>query len=163
MSLGSILKSVGKWLSGIFKDLQTHVAPVAISVVEAIKSISDSGVLTDVAAVLGGVLPKEIVTIIQNALPKILTDLLAIEGLPANPTAEQVKTFTDEIIASFASKTFQQNSALYTQLGVEIYNLIEDEINKNPANASLSFAEIVAIIEAAYQDYLAAKATAANP
>ena len=161
MRLGSILKSAGKCIGGIFKDIQTHVAPVAVTIVEAIKGLSDAGILSDVATVIGGVLPKAIVTLIQAELPKILADLLAIEGLPANATPDQIKAFTDAIITSFASKSFQEKSELYTKLGVQVYNLIETQVNANPANASLTFAQIVAIIEESYQAYLADQADAA--
>lgn len=160
MSLGSILKAIGNWLSKAFANIQQHAAPIAVAIVEGVKSLSDAGILTDLAAILPGAIPKEAVTLIQNALPKILADLLAIEGLSANATPEQIQTFVNSIIASFASKTFQAKSQLLTLLGVQVYNLIETEINKNPANAKLTFAQIVTIIENSYQDYVQDQAAA---
>lgn len=159
MSLGSILKAVGGWFAKIFKDIETDVIPVAVAVVQAVKNISDDGLLDTIDKLFGNIVPPSVLAAIKAEIPKILADLLSIEGLPADPTPDQIKSFADAIIASFASMDFQKKSEALTRLGVKITVLIQGLV---ASGQTKSFAAWATLLEESYQDYLESQNTDPN-
>lgn len=150
MSLKSILHDVGAWFTKAFKTVRDDADRIAITITQNLKLASDSGLLKVLTDLIPGTLDDKILQFLQNALPKALAVELALQGLPDNPTPEQVKEFIDLVISKLASKNWQDQSKFYTSLSVNLYNQIEQDFNNHPDNANLSFAEVVSIIESAY-------------
>lgn len=161
MSLKSILHDVGAWFSKAFKTVRDDADKVAITITQGLKLALDSGLVKVVTDLIPGTLDDDIVKFLQTAIPKALAIELSLQGLPDNPTPDQVKTFIDLVVKNVASKNWQAQSEFYTSLSVNLFNQIEQDFNQNPDAANLSFAQIVAVIESAYQqikDHNAAQA-----
>lgn len=78
MSLGSLLKTVGNWISGIFKKgsdiLENVVLPTAIAVTNALKlilSTDTSDLLGHLAGAAGAAVEDKVRTILDNIIPKL--------------------------------------------------------------------------------------------
>jgi hypothetical protein len=139
------------------KVIQTNVVPIVITIVEGIKKNEDNGVLPAVASILGTITSNLSVTInndIEAFIPRTLAGLLAIEGLPANPTTEQVQAFETAILTAIGGLNFVNKTKLWSTLGAQLYTLINDALNGTTTGTPLTFAKIVAIVDAGYNDYL---------
>jgi len=155
MSLGSILKSIGNWFAKAFNSIKDDADTVAITLTQYLKVALDSGLLKTIADLIPGGLGKDVITVLQNAIPKILALELGLQGLPDNATPEQIQAFILSIEQAVGGKDFQAKSAFWTKFSVQVYSLIQTEINKSPDHATLTFAQIVSIVEEAYQQYMA--------
>ena len=159
--LGKAVQNVGTAIADVFKFVETTADKVAISVTEGVKTALVNGTLGFIADIADGLtksqVPTEIVTLISNNIDKLLAVELAIQGLPANPTAADVLAFEQSVLKAFG--VVSNTSKLYTTLAAQIYGIIQTEINKN---TSLTFAELVADVEEAYQDYVQDSQTTAS-
>lgn len=152
MSLIKPLISAFAWLKSKFIDHIKSTAVVAVTMTETIKALlanPAAGFLENVAdGVTHTQLPTEIATAVNNEIPKILAIELGVEGLPENPTADQILTFEQAILKAFNVNS--DNSKLYTTLGAQIYGRIQTTLTKTPGK----FADWVNAVEGGYQDYL---------
>lgn len=148
MSIFSDLIKPFVWLSKVFVSHSVSDAPVAITITEAIKAILANpivGFLENVAdAVTGTQIPTTVANAITGIIPKILAVELGIQGLPANPTPDQILAFEQSILKAFSITS--NNSKLYTELGAQIYGILQ-------ASPDTKFATLVNDIEQAYLDY----------
>src|ERR1700690_391006 len=151
--VGKAAKSVGSWLSKAFTDIAADAAPVAVAIIEELKTLWGTGAPGFLASladtILKSQLPTQIVTAVGNALPTLLSDALALEGLATNPTAAQIQTFENAFLAAF--KVAPDQSQIYSTLGAQIVALIRT--NTAPGQ-KFTFAVLVNDLETAYQDYL---------
>lgn len=159
MSLGTILKSIfGK--DGFFDRLFTHIKKdvnvVAITVTEAIKLALDSGTAGFLAGIIDSLfkthIAQDVLGLLKKFIPKILATELAIQGLPDNPTPDDILAFEQSVLKAFS--VTDDKSKLYTTLAAQLYGHIKDALG----DGKVTFAEAVIIIEATYQDYLTDKA-----
>jgi hypothetical protein len=159
--IGKAAKSVGTWLSKAFQDIETDAAPVAVAIIEELKTLWGGAVPGFIASILDTLLksqlPSEIVTAIGKALPTLLADALALEGLATNPTPAQITTFEQAVLAAF--KVSPDQSQLYSTLGAQIIAIIR--ANTAPGQ-KFTFAVLVNDLEQAYQDYLSDQTAAAQ-
>jgi hypothetical protein len=150
----SIFKKIGAFLSKVFKSVKTSGDQVAISITEGVKTALDTGIVDFLAqlmsAILPGVhdIPEEVVAAIKVAIPKVLAAELAVQGLPDNPTQDDILAFEQKVMAAFG--VHDNKSKLYTTLAAQIYGIIEAH-NGN----SWTFAQLVIAVEKAYADYVA--------
>jgi len=152
----SIFTKIWAWVKKTFNTIKVDVAPIAVGIVEDIKNAEANGILPAIANALSTITGGLSVTInadIQAAIPNTLAALLALEGLPSNPTADQITAFENAVLKAISSKSFQQKSALWTTLAGQVYILIATDLKQN--NGTLTFAQIVTLVEDAYQQYLA--------
>lgn len=151
MSLFSGISQAFNWLTKVFVSHTVSAAPVAVTITEYIKTLLANPVtntLENIAdAVTGTQVPTAIANDINAIIPKILAVELGIEGLPANATPTQILGFEQAILSSF--NVTGNNSKLYTELGSQIYGIIQTTI----ANGNTNFAAWVTAIEQAYLDY----------
>ncbi len=161
MSFFSLIIKPFVWLAKVFVSHAVSAAPVAITITEGIKTLLAnpiSSLLENIAdTVTGTNLPTAVANDINAIIPKILAVELGIEGLPQNPTADQILTFEQAVLSAFNVKS--NNSKLYTELGAQIYGIIQASVN---SSTGINFATLVADVEQAYIDYqkdLAANAT----
>lgn len=155
--IGKAAKSVGSWFAKAFKDIEADAAPVAVTIIEELKALWGGPVPGFLASLLDTLtksqLPTVIVNAIGNALPTLLADALALEGLATNPTAAQITTFEQAVLAAF--KVTPDQSQLYSTLGAQLIALIR--ANTAPGQ-KFTFAVLVNDLETAYQDYLSDQA-----
>jgi uncharacterized protein (DUF2267 family) len=152
--IGKAFQSIGAWFAKAFKNIQTDAAPVAVAIVEELQTLLKSGVATFLENVLDTMLKSGVPTAIANAisaaLPKILADLLAIEGLPTSPTDVQLTAFSQAVLAAWGIN--DNTSKVYTTLGAQIIGIIR--ANTAPGQ-KFTFAVLVADLEQSYQDWQA--------
>jgi hypothetical protein len=162
MSIGSFLKNVGAWFAKVWKSLQDDIAPIAVTITEGLKTALDSGVLPAIASLIpdgiGAEISSWLTTNGDTVLAKILAVELGITGLPANATPAEVEAFATSVISALAGSSAAAKPQIWTTVAVQFYQLLDTAVNES-ANGSLSFAQIVALIEEAYQDYVADTAT----
>lgn len=156
----SIFTKIGAWFAKIWKSLKESGIQVAVTITESIKSALDSGsvgwfaTLIEEVFPVTGKIPEEVVAALKANIVKILAAELAVEGIPDNATAADIQTFENNVLAAF--KVTDAKSKLYTTLAAQIYGIIEAH-NGN----TWTFAQLVAAVEQAYQDYQTDNATPA--
>lgn len=151
MSLISILTSAFNWLKKGFVSHIVDADKVAVTITEMVKTLLANPVtnfLENVAdSVTGTQVPTNIANDINAVIPKILSVELAIEGLPDNATPQQILAFEQSVLKAFSVNA--NNSKLYTELGAQIYGIIQT----TEATGNANFAGWVTAIETTYTDY----------
>jgi hypothetical protein len=146
----SIFTKVGDWFAKVFKEVRTDGIKIAIAVTEGIKTALNSGIAGFLVQIIPGnsKIPQAIITELIQWIPKLLAAELALQGLPSNPTAQDILDFENRVIAAFGK--VGDKSKLYTVLAAQIYGIIDTQVN---AGSAFTFAELVEDVEQAYQDY----------
>ena len=151
--IGKAAQSVGKWFATAFKDITQDAAPVAVTILEELQALWKSGTPSYIAQIVGTLLksgiPTTIATAVGDALPTLLADALALEGLATNPTDAQIEAFEQAVLAAW--KVTPDKSKLYSTLGAQIIGIIR--ANTAPGQ-KFTFAVLVNDLEQAYQLYL---------
>jgi len=151
MSFLSGILSVFKWFGKVFVDHAKSAAAVAVTITEAVKTVLDSAPAKFLEGVADAITHTNLATdaanVVTATIPKILAVELAIEGLPENPTEADIEAFEARVLTAF--KVNPNNSKLYTTLAAQVYGIVQKTAT-NP-----TFANCVAAVEEAYQDYLA--------
>lgn len=143
------------WLKKAFTSIKTDGAKIAVVITQDLQDSLTSGIAEGLAKVVEAIfpsvhnLPEEIVADLKLIIPKVLTLELAVIGLPDNPTEQDIKDFEARILDAF--NVHDDKSKLYTTLAAEVYGILE----RHQGN-SWTFAQLVAAVEEAYQDYIAA-------
>lgn len=126
---------------------------IAIVITETVKTLLTNpvtGFLLNIAdAVTGSQIPTVIANTVISVIPKVLAAELAIQGLPDNPTPEQILAFEQSVLQAFSVSS--NNSKLYTILSAQIYGIIQASV----LNGKTNFADLVLDVEQAYADYKA--------
>ena len=160
--IGHALGAAVKWLGKEFTDFKQNGLKIAVAITEGVQTALKSGIVTAIADVLSSVfpqvknLPQEIVAELQVLIPKILASELALEGLPDNPTPDDLLKFENAVLAAFNVNS--DNSKLWTTLSSQIYARLQAFVGQ----PSVTFADLVEAVEGAYQDYLNDKANEAT-
>lgn len=153
--MGISLKGILSWFANIFKHIKDDGAKVAITVTQGVKQFLDSGVADGLAKAIDGMvgthLAEDAVTLLKDNVNKALAAELALQGLPDDPTGADVQAFEDSVIKAFTGLDAAGKSKLYTTLAAQVYGIIERDLN---GKDNIPFAQLVADIEEAYQDYL---------
>lgn len=143
------------WFKNIFKNIIKHADAVAITVTEEIKAALNSGVAGFLASLVDQMtkshIAENIVDFLKKNITKVLAAELAVQGLPDNPTEDDILRFENEILMAFGK--IDNKSKLYTTLAAQIYGLIDTTLKTTP-DTPPTFAEWVRVVEEAYQDYL---------
>lgn len=150
------MKKIWKWLQKVFTSLENDVDKFAISVTEHIKDNLDNGaigfILDFVDKEFNTHIAPEVVGLLKNVIPKVLAAELAIQGLPINPTEQDILDFENKVLDAFGLHS--QKDKMYTVLASQIYIEIKTLMNKTEG---ITFADTVKLIETAYADYLKEK------
>lgn len=153
--------SIWSWLGRLFHGLKTDVAKVAVAITEGVQSALKSGVLPVIADVIDITfhthLGEDIVKQLNTFVPKILAVELGLEGLPDNPTTEEITAFADKVSTAISGKDLTGKSKVWTTLSAQIALMIKNQVD---AGTPLTWAQLVSDIEDAYQDYKADLAAA---
>lgn len=156
MSLKTLLQHIGAWFKKTFNNVKNNIAPVAISITEAIKHSLDNGMLPEIATIFdhitGSHVSSDIIAAIKVNIDKVMLSELALQGLPDNATPEQITAFEQAILKAFTGKDSFGRSKLFTTLAVQIHADLQTLLNQEtPAK----FADIVKAIEEAWAQYQA--------
>lgn len=158
--LGTDIKLAEQWLekegTEVVTIFKVKVVPLAIIIVEEIKGAEANGIIPAIATALSTVtkgLSIEANVAINAAIPGILAGLLGIQGIPANPTPAEYIAIENEFAVAIAGKTVSDRTELWTMLAVQLYKLISTAIGAQPTGTPLTFAQIVALVEAGFQQY----------
>lgn len=151
MSILHPIIAVFKWLFKSNSSPIKNIASIAVVITEAVKLILSNPVTKLIENILSAVthteLPTQIVDVINKEIPNILAVELAIEGLPNNPTEEQVLAFEQSILKAFDVKS--DNSKLYTILSAQVYGIIKRTQTSTPGK----FYDWINAVQEAYVDY----------
>jgi len=157
----SIFTKIGTFLHNLFNNVKDKVDKVAIAITEAVKTGITSGVIPALADdVLGVNLGTQVTAVATKAVNAALAVELGLQGLPDNATAEELEAFSTSVVTAVAGLGAAQKSQLWTTLAAQVYQAIDTEVNASEAK-TLTFAQIVGIVETAYQDYVADEASTA--
>lgn len=151
MSLISFITDAWSWFKTKFIDHIKSAAHVAFVITETVKTLLANPVTSFLVNVADSVthtqIPTDIANAINGLIPKILAVELGIEGLPANPTPQDIQNFENNVMSAFNVNS--NNSKLYTTLAAQIYGVIQTTINSGQNN----FATWVNAVEQIYADY----------
>lgn len=162
----SIFKEIGKFfaktlphaIADFFSAAKTDADKIAIALTEGVKTVLNSGLADDLAHLIEGVfpgvknVPTDLLATLQVQVPKILAAELALQGLPADATEDQVKAFGQTILDAF--NVHADKSKLYSTLAAQLYGILLEYTQKPKP----SFADLVAAVESAFQAYKNAQA-----
>lgn len=152
--LGKAVKAVGKEVGIVGQEIKVDVAPLIVAITGGINTAINSGIVGSIAGVLEslipslGHLPEELIAQIKIYLPKLLATALAIEGLPDNPTQQQILDFERRFMDAF--NIVSDTSKFYTTFAADLYGIIQ----KYSADTTpKTFAQKVILIESIFQAY----------
>lgn len=147
------MKKIWTWLKKAFKHIKDDADKVAISITQNIKEALDSGLVGFLADIIDkefhSHVATDVVGVLKLQIPRILAAELAVQGLPDNPTEQDILDFENRILEAFGIHS--QKSKLYTVLASQVYQNIKALVD---SDNQISFAEAVKLIEKCYQDYL---------
>src|ERR1051326_5769916 len=155
------LHDVWKWIRGwrldkAFKSAKDFVDNVAIGVTQAVKTALDSPAAQVISETIDEALKthlaEDALAALKIAAMQALAVELAIQGLPNNPTGDDIQKFNEEVYKAITGKDPQAQSKVWTTFAAQLYVSIHDALG---GATNLTFAEIVLIIENAYQQYKA--------
>lgn len=148
------LKPILSWIGKLLHKVKDDAAKVAVSITQGVKLFLNSGIADGLAKVVDGIIGSSLAENIVNALKgninKVLVVELALQGLPDDPTEQDILNFENEAIKAISGLSPAGKSKLYTLLAAQIYGDVHAELN---GDTTLTFAQIVTILEHAYSDY----------
>lgn len=157
--------SIWTWIGGIFHSIKVKVAPVVVSILEVIKGAEESGVADAISKFVDGVLKTHIAedvnALIKKNIYTAIAAFLGLEGLPENPTDDQIRAFVALATTALAGKVTAESikGKVYQDFGIQLYDIIKREVDASKLSHNPVTANQIAIdIEEAYQDYVAAQA-----
>jgi hypothetical protein len=155
-AFGSAATAVGHFFAGAFKWVETDGAKIALAIIEEVKIITSNPSTGFIASILDELtksnIPTEILAELKAKLPDALAVSLAIQGLPSDPTEQDIEDLEKRILDAFG--VAPDKSEFYSRLGAKIISIIR--ANTMPGQ-KFTFATLVNDLEQAYQAYLIAK------
>src|SRR5215831_8064266 len=101
----SIFQKIGAWLKKTFKYIETDGAKIAVAITEHVKDALNNSVTGFIATTVDNLLhvhvAEDVVKFLNQNIWKLLAAELALEGLPDNPTEQDILNFEQQIIAAF--------------------------------------------------------------
>ena len=146
MSIKTFLVKIWAEIETLFDNIPAELklaAKVAVTVVENIKTVTDSPVIDVLTTIIPGDVDNDIVAVIRHALPTILTDLKLVNEQLTQTGSSAIAA---EGIKTIATLSGDIKNAFLHDLGI----LLAQEIAKAKDHA-LSWADGVYVIEWYYQ------------
>ena len=153
--VGDELRKLEAWFAKVFVTIEhevSNIMPLAVSITEKLKTALESGAVDFVEKAIDGFVGRpgvaeEAVGLAQLVIKKVLPIELAIQGIPTNPSPEDVSKFAQQVISSFTTLTTKDK--LYTNLAAQIYRDIQAQKNL----PITPWAKAIAVIEEGYTQY----------
>src|ERR1700749_1333049 len=131
----SIFAKIGAWLKKAFTTIKDDADTVAITVTEGIKQAIADGLLPAIAILTDSLfkthLAEDVIAILNANINKILAVELAIQGLPDNPTEQDIQNFGNAVVTAVSGLSPTGKSKLFTTLAAQVYGIIEAQVNSN--------------------------------
>lgn len=153
MSLKSLFSNVWTWVKHAFDFLKKDADKVAIAITQDVNLALNSGLVDALVKALEpvtGHLPAEVIAYLKPIVPKVLAAELSLQGLPDNPTADELKAFADQVMEAFAKADLYKKTKVYTTVAADLYNGIQEAIKED---GKLSFFEIVNLVQKAFDTW----------
>lgn len=154
---------IGRGIGNFFHSFKENVSKIAIGITEAVKTATEGTLFKTLASTIDTAfkthLASDVLDLIHKGTLKALAVELAIEGLSDNPTEQDILDFENRVIAAITGLSPKNKSKLWTTLASQIYGLVQEATKDD---TTLTWAEIVEIVETAYQDFLQDKADEEN-
>lgn len=150
--------SIWTFFAKLFKWVKNDADKIAVAITEGVQTALKSGVVGALADAISAIfpnvkhVPQDVVDELAKQIPRILASELALQGLPDNPTPDQVLAFENAVLEAFG--VHDNKSKLYTVLGAQILGILK----KYSDGSTPTFASLVTDLEDAYQLYLQDKA-----
>lgn len=149
-------------LSQWFSHFKANADKVAIAVTQAVKTALEGQVAQSISAVLDEIfkthIAEDVLAVLKVAALKTLAIELAIQGIPDNPSGDDILNFEKQVWEAITGKSPQDKAKLWTTFAAQFFVRVKALLGEN---TTLTFAQIVILIEQAYQDYLSDLAQAA--
>lgn len=146
-------KTLPHAIADFFKAAATDGDKIAVAITEGIQTALKSGALNDLALIIEGIfpgvknIPADLVSQLNLLVPKVLAAELGIQALAPNASEADIQTFTQGVLDAFNVKA--DKSKLYSTLTGEIYTILRAYTGQS----SMTWAEVIAKVEAAFQAY----------
>jgi hypothetical protein len=157
--------SIWTWFGGIFHSIKVKIAPVIVSILEILKGAEESGVADAITSFVDKALhthvAEDINALVKKNIYNAIAAFLAIEGLPDNPTDDQIKAFVSVAVTALAGKVAAESikGKVYQDFGIELYDIIKKAVDASKVSGkAITANQIAGDLEEAYQDYVAAQA-----
>lgn len=144
---------MAKWnlwtiIKNIFKGAKKDFAHLAVVILEDIKPALNSGVVGFLSKLFDSLtksnIAEDVIKFLQTNIPKILAANLAIQGLPDNPTSDEILKFEQDIIEAFGK--LDKKSKLYTIFVADTYGILQETFETTP-DVPPTYAEWVETIQ----------------
>jgi hypothetical protein len=149
-----------QWFGNIFHSIKVKVAPVVVSILEVLKGAEETGVADAISSFIDKALhthvAEDINALVKKNIYNAIAAFLAIEGLPDNPTDDQIKAFVSVAVTALAGKVAAESikGKVYQDFGIQLYDIVKKAIDASKVSGNAVTAnQIAGDIEQAYQDY----------
>ncbi len=148
--------SIWTWIKNLGHHIKIDVTHIVVPALQLLQGLEDDGLLPGIAKLLDsttGHLSTEINAVLQKAIIAGIAVGLGIEGLPDNPTPQQVLDFSNAAVAALAGKKkLGIKGEAITHLGIQLYNTITGIIDADKlANVKVTYGQIGKALEDTYQ------------
>lgn len=151
----TLFGNVFHWLGGIFKKAEDDIAKASVVLVKDIIPILESGSATVVADILDAVtksqLPTDILDSVRAKIPVFLSAESIVSEVSQATSEDQVQADISKLVQLFPNLEAMKRSQFLSTLAANIYW----EAHKLSGGEQLTFADVIIIIEHAYQAYVA--------
>lgn len=154
-----------QWFGSIFHTIKVKIAPVIVSILQILKGAEESGVADAISSFIDKALHthvlEDINALVKKNIYNAIAAFLGLEGLPDNPTDDQIKAFVALAVTALAGKVAAESikGKVYQDFSIQLYDIIKKEIDASKVSGNAVTANEIAIdIEEAYQDYVKAAA-----
>lgn len=141
-------------IKNFFKKGEKKFAHLAVAILEDIKPALNSQVLGFLAGVVDSLtrsnIAQDIIDIVNKNLPKVLATALALEGLPDNPTAEDILKFEQSVLDAFGK--LDKASKFYTIVAADTYGIFKATFDKTP-DVAPTFFELADAVQQAFKKF----------
>lgn len=153
----SIFQRIAHFVTHILGKAKEDLAKATVYLVQNIQPILVSGAADIAAQILDVItktkLPDTVLAELRKWVPVYLTAEGIITTLNADSTQEEVEAELNKLLSLFPNLTAAQRGKLWTSLAAQIYILV----HQLDSGEVLTFGEAAAIVEEAYQAYIATK------
>ncbi len=152
---------IGRGIANFFHNFKEGAGKTAVTITEAIKTATEGSLVTTLADTIDQIfhthLAVDVITLLNKVAIQALAAELSLEGLPDNPTEADILAFETAVIKAISGLDPKGQSKLWTTFAAQVYGHLQEALKDDD---TLTFAEIVSIVENSYQDYLRDKADA---
>ena len=151
--------SLWSWLAKLFKAVTKDILPIVHDFLNALKSIVESPLATEVTALIPGNIDDAILSYLKQVLPQVCAEFGIIVDLTNASTADEVNA---ELQKAFAGANLWANDVekqkFLSTLGARIFT----ELHALADGTKFTFGQAVTLIEGFYQGYFDAEGNPVN-